>query len=211
MKTKFHIIIKLIVVSVLLISCNGQKKEAIKPINNTIVIKELDSVYLNKIKELGKKDQKIQLIENDTVVELSDNGDTYFESRRKNNENFEDRFSYNKITHLLVATGTVFYDLPIGIHKIYNEKGELVREINYDENFSFSIYDLIEKIKITHQIDLNNSTKIKKISRIFDEALNKYAYTILYKDDENEKMKVLVVDGQTGEILNDSILIINKL
>jgi alpha-N-acetylglucosamine transferase len=73
-------------VFILLIGCHGQKKEKIKSINSTIVMKKLDSNYLNKIKEINKENEKIQFTENDTVIELTDGGDFFFETKRKNNE-----------------------------------------------------------------------------------------------------------------------------
>jgi hypothetical protein len=51
-----------------------------KPLKYTIVIKKLDNGYLDTIKSIGKKNQEIQLIENDSVIELIDEGDVYLES-----------------------------------------------------------------------------------------------------------------------------------
>lgn len=197
------------VICALIISCNGQKKEAIKPINNTIVMKKIDINYLNKIKEIHKKYEKITLTENDTVIELADREGTFFERRRKNNEKLEKRFSYCKNSHLLLAEGTYFYNFPIGIHKEYNKKGELIRERNNDENFPFSVNALIEKIKVTHKIDLNDTTKVSIISRNFDKSFNKYVYDIHYKENINESPKYIAVDGETGEILGEGIVKIN--
>lgn len=210
MKTK----IIMIIICALLLSCNRQNKEEIKPINNKIVMKKLDTNYLNKIIDIGKKNEKIQLVENDSVVQLEDNGDYYYERRQKNNEKLKKSFVYNKTTHLIVANGTLFNDLPIGIHRIYNEKGELIREINYDENYSFSVYDLIEKIKVTHQFDLNNAKVQSYVSRDFDKSRNIYIYMIAYEKDENKVLKngqskYIAVDGQTGEIVSEGITKIN--
>jgi hypothetical protein len=210
MKTK----IIMSVICALLISCNGQKKEAIKPINNTIVMKKIDTNYLNKIKEIGKKNQKIQLVENDSVVELVDEGDIYFESRRKNNEFIYNFFSYDKKNHLIFASGTIFHNIPIGIFRRYNEKGELIEEINRDKNYPFSVYDLIEKIKVTHKIDLNNASGQSYVSREFDKVRNIYIYMIAYENDKNKVLqngqsKYISVNGQTGEIVSEGIAKIN--
>jgi hypothetical protein len=195
------------IVCTFLMACNGQKKENVnKPINNKIVMKKLDNSYLNKIKGIK---EKIQFNENDTVIELADREGTFFERRRKNNEKLEKRFSYCKNSHLLLAEGIYFYNFPIGIHKEYNKKGELIRERNNDENFPFSVNALIEKIKVTHKIDLNDTTKVSIISRNFDKSFNKYVYDIHYKENINDSPKYIAVDGETGEIVSEGILKIN--
>lgn len=183
-----------------LMGCNTYKKEnGIKPINGKIVMKKLDNNYFKKIK---KENQKIQFNENDSIIELENNDDYFFERRQRNNEKLKKSFVYNKTTHILVATGTLLNDLPIGIHKIYNEKGELVREINYDKNFPFSVYDLIAKIKTTHQIDLNDGENSISVSRDIDKETGKHIYVIFY-DKKPGSYKYITVDGVTGQILSE--------
>jgi len=201
MKTQHLKIVKFIIASFFLISCNAQKKQnGMKPINRKIFIKKLDNNYLKKI---NKENQKIQFTETDSIIELEDNGDYYFERRQKNNEKIKKSFVYNKNTHLLVATGTLLYDLPIGVHKIYNKKGELIREINYDKNFPFSIYDLIAKIKTTHQIDLNDIKENISVMRDIDKETKKNIYVIFYNKKNDGSYKYITVDGTTGQILSE--------
>lgn len=191
----------MIMLCAFLMGCNIYKKEnGIKPINGKIVMKKLDNNYLKKIK---KENQKIQLTENDSIIELEDNGDYYYERRQKNNEKLKKGFVYNKVTHLLVATGTLLDKLPIGIHKIYNEKGELIREINYDENFPFSVYDLIAKIKTTYQIDLNDIENDVSVGKLIDKETGKHIYVIYYDKSDNGSYKYITVDGATGQILSE--------
>lgn len=205
MKNQQFKILPLIVYCLLLMGCNGQKKENdSQPIGNVIVIKKLDSSYLDTIKAISRKDQKIQLIEKDSVVELTDQGDTYLERRRKNNESIYNYFVYDKKNHLMTISGTSFYDIPIGIFRRYNEYGETVEEVNRDKNYAFSVYDLIEKIKVTHQIDLNTTAKITDIEKAFDNSANKYFYMIRYKD-EKGTTKFISIDGQTGKILAEGV------
>lgn len=201
MKTQFHIIVKFIIVCVLLMSCNVHKKEnGIKPINGKIVIKKFDNNYVKKIK---KENQKIQLSENDSIIELEDSGDYYFERRKKSNEKLKKVFVYNKITHLLLSEGTLLDKLPIGIHKNYNEKGELIREINFDENFPFSVYDLIAKIKTTYQIDLNDIENDVSVGKLIDKETGKRIYVIYYDKSDDGSYKYITAAGATGQILSE--------
>lgn len=183
--------------------CNGHKKDNVAiPAIHKIVIKKLDSTYFNKIN--GKKGT-IQFAENDSVIELEDYKGVFLEHRRKNKEKLEKRFSYDKKTNLMISSGPYFYEIPIGFHQKYNEKGEVVEEKNQDKNFPFSVYDLIQKIKKTHHIDLNDTTRVIAVSRNFSESSNRHIYAIVYKNGEGEK-KAMSIDGQTGEILYDGPL-----
>lgn len=210
---KARIVISLI--CIFLLSCNGLKKEEIKSVSNTVVTKKIKSNYLRKINEVNTKYKKIKIIENDSIIELLENGDSYLESRKKKNELICNRFAYNKKNNLLLESGNYFHDIPIGFLKKYDEKGRLIEEINKDKNYTFSIYDLIEKIKSSHQIDLNNDTEQNRVYRDFDKSINKYIYVITYEKDKNKalqngKSKFISVDGQTGKILSEGITEIGR-
>lgn len=191
---------------IFLISCNGQKKYDAKPINEKIIIKKLDNASLNKILKINKKYQNIIFTNKDTIVELVDNDDYFLESKSKKGESIFNRIAYDKKSHLMIASGAVFIKIKIGIHRKYNEKGQIISEINYDDNYPFSIYELIEKIKLTHKIDLNDTSKIRAVEREFDESFNKFIYAIRYKNNENEPLKYIVVDAKTGVILKEGIV-----
>lgn len=206
MKTK----IVLSLICVFLITCNGLKKEEVKSVNNSVATKKINSNYIKKINEINIKDKKIQIIENDSIIELWDYGDTYVESRRKRNEMICKKFAYNKQNNLLIESVTHFHDIPIGVLRKYDEKSRLIEEINKDKNYTFSIYDLIKKIKSTHQIDLNNDREQNSVDRDFDKSINRYIYIITYEKDKNKafqngKAKYIIVDGQTGKILSEGI------
>ncbi|WP_281336657.1 hypothetical protein [Flavobacterium eburneipallidum] len=201
MKTKIIIIL----ICALLISCNRQKKEnVIKPIKNLIIMKKLDDIYLNKIQEINQKNQKIQFDENDSIVELVDNGNTYIETRRKKNHAIYNYFTYDKNNYLMITSGTQFYTISIDISRRYNEKGQIEEEKNWEENFPFSVYDLITKIKTTNQLDLNSEKKDLLINRGLDKETDSYIYLIRYNISKYDgSYKYIKVDGATGEILSE--------
>jgi hypothetical protein len=104
----------------------------------------------------------------------------------------------------MVTSGTRFYDSSIDIFRRYNEKGEIIEEINRNENFSFSVYDLIEKIKITHKINLNDGELDRHVFRGIDKEINKPIYKIKYDINKNDgTYKYITVDGETGQILSE--------
>ncbi|PKF75989.1 hypothetical protein CW752_01370 [Chryseobacterium sp. PMSZPI] len=48
----------------------------------------------------------------------------------------------------------IFYSFPVGIFKEYDESGKLIREVNNDTPYKFSIDDLINKIKKEYDVDI---------------------------------------------------------
>jgi len=190
------------IISILLLSCNGQSEKIEKPTKNIVVIKKLKDNYLNKIK-WKNQNGKTKFVEGDSIIELTNRNDIFLETKRKVNDSTYHFFAYDKKTNLMIASGQYFYKIPTGVFKRYNENGELIETINRDRNFSFSITELIDKIKTTYQIDLNCTTKVKTISRQFDKSNNRYQYMIIYKNNKNEKLKCLTIDGKTGKILGD--------
>nr|WP_294781830.1 hypothetical protein [uncultured Flavobacterium sp.] len=204
MKTK----IALSFIYLFILSCNGLKKEEIKSSNNIVVATKINDDYIKKINKTNIKNKKIQIIENDSIIELWDNGSNYLESKKKTNEMICNKFAYNKQNNLLIESATYFHDIPIGILKKYDDKGRLIEQINKDKNYTFSIYDLIKKIKSTHQIDLNNDKEQNRVDRDFDKSIKKYIYVITYEKDKNKafqngKAKYISIDGQTGKVLSE--------
>lgn len=197
MKTKI-----LTIIFISLIGCNQSKNE-IKQIKKITVMKKIDSTYLKKIKEFNTQNEKLQLTQNDTIIELKDQGKTYFESKRKKDESFSNYTIYDKKNSMMIKSGTHFYNCPVGIYKKYNEKGELIEEINRDENFTFSIYSLIEKIKKTYDINLNDGKQSRSINRGIDDQTGKLIYKIKYDINAIDgNFKYLIIDAKNGEIIS---------
>lgn len=201
--------IKLInsILCVFLLSCNGQRKEINSPLYNKIFIKKINKNYLGGIRKIDKKNQKIQFVENDSVVEFTNEGTYFIETRRKKNEEIFNFFSYRKKDSSMFASGTIFHDIPIGFFRRYNEKGKLIEEINRDENYSFSVYELIEKMKIEYQIDLNNVAQQVYVYRDFNKRLQEYVYIIRFYDKTiiNSQLRYIMVDAKTGNTVGEGI------
>ncbi|UFH35062.1 hypothetical protein [Flavobacterium acetivorans] len=180
------------------------KENKIKQIKKMTVMKKIDNNYLKKIKEIDTENEKIQFIKNDTFIELKDQGETYFESKRKSSESISNFIIYDKKNNLMIKSGTYFYNSPIGIYRKYNEKGEILEEINKDEGFSFSVYDLIEKIKLTHNVNLNDGKLDRSVHRGVDNKSGKLIHEINYDINVNKgDFKYIKIDAKTGEILSE--------
>lgn len=188
-----------------LLSCNQSKKENMNiPINNTIIMKKINTDYLSKIKNNNLINEKIQFVENDSNVILIDYGDRYFEGKRRCDESITNYFIYNKINNQMISSGTYFYNSPIDIYRKYNEKGEVIQETDKNKDFPFSVYDLIEKIKITNKINLNDGKTDRSVNRGIDGETGRPTYTIQFDINTVEgHLNYITVDGKTGEILSE--------
>jgi hypothetical protein len=192
---------------VVLISCNGQKKENPNILKEKKVMKKFDIEEFKKKTNLNDSNKQYEYIKNDSVFKLMENKNTFYEESKKVNEKIKNVANYDKQDFHIINSAKYFYRIPIGKSQFYNEEGQVVNEIDNDLHYPFSIYDLIDKIKTTHNIDLNTSTKARGVDRLFDETFNKYIYSVNYKN-ENEPTKYIIVDAQTGEILKEGILTI---
>jgi hypothetical protein len=193
---------KFLIVSafILFISCKDKKENENLAVSNIVVVKKIKSDYLNKIRTAHVFNEKIHFAEADTIVELIDQTDRYIETRRRKAESIYDFFVYDKRNNLMIASGTKLYRVGINIFRKYNKNGRVIEERDTNKGFTFSVYDLINKIKKTHNIDLNDGKENRSVLRGFDDKLNKLVYNIRY-DQNNVLYKYITVDGTTGAIL----------
>ena len=109
---------------------------------------------------------------------------------------------YNAKTKALYAIGVDFYQFPIRIDKDYDENGKIVKEIDNDKPYPFSMEQLIEKIKKEYNVNLEQKTPGTWANRSIPEELKKPVYEVhlAYKDHELKRQYVLI-DGTTGKTL----------
>lgn len=104
-----------------------------------------------------------------------------------------------------------FYDILIGINKEFDENGKLIREIDYDKPYIFTLKDVITKVKKEYDLDLEDKTQGCSLERFESYELNdKPLYGVYLRNDEDtSKMKYIAIDGITGETLFKDYLILN--
>jgi hypothetical protein len=204
----------------ILICCNGngqkkginQKKtdhkiKIMKKLDHKIrIMKKLDIKKFEKY----KSGNKFEYTENDTVYTLASTGNDneYCQSIKAINKNFKDIFIYDKSTLNLKREGLIFLKMPIGIHVFYDEKGKVNKQIDFDEGFTFTIDDLILKMKKNFNIDISQELKGLEISRGINQENSIPSYNIFIRlDNILSKNRHIEVDGRTGEIISDKIVI----
>lgn len=72
---------------------------------------------------------------------------------RKPNSPYKTIKTYHKNSSLK-SINKIFYSFPVGTFKEYDESGKLIREVNNDTAYKFSIDDLINKIKKEYDVDI---------------------------------------------------------
>lgn len=162
----------------------------------------------NEVKKFNKakygelnENNNLKYTENDTIYEIREESSYFLELKRSVGNRLIKYYSYHKSNLSLREEGQSFSEMPIGIRKVYDDKGIMIKEINYEENYSFSVTDLIAKLKREKQIDLNEEKYI--VMRHLEKG--KPYYFIRYPFNEIS-FKYIKIDGSSGEIVFDKFL-----
>ena len=157
---------------------------------------EVDTQYvpIEDVQYFKKGDRRIQLLYDYNVHEVqireSDTITPYIRWA-----------TYNLETELQIIVGQAFFSIHYGIWRFYSKIGKLEREINEDENYKFSIRQLIEKVKKEYHINLELKEERGYVSR-FNKNGKYYYHLILFpKDIYDEPTQHIMIDGQTGKNL----------
>ena len=128
--------------------------------------------------------------------------------------------NYDRETKQQILIGQKFYSINFGIWKYYDKNGTLIIENNEDNNYRFSIKDIIEKVKKQFNIDLEKKIRYIDLDRwrstgslfymnllpsekkSFKEEFY-YDLSIPSFDSNNNLINMIhyIIDGQTGETL----------
>lgn len=158
------------------------------------------SKYENNIPEINKA---LKSFKKDTVYELYDNGSNFKEITILKDQIIKKAKYYDKQKLRLISETNLFFNCPVGIYKFYNEKGKLIKQINSDKNYPFSIYDLTDKLRTDYKIDVLTDKAIISITR--SESIDgNYKYFVLYYLN-HLKYRSIIIDGTTGKVLEDKI------
>ena len=117
---------------------------------------------------------------------------------------YEQILVYSPKTKICIASYKEFYKNIIGFLTEYNEIGKLIKEIDYDKPYKFSIEDLIKKMKDDYKVDLLDVKHVISLYRYEEKKeLNIPLYEIWYNYDDLNRNNVecYLINGTTGETL----------
>jgi hypothetical protein len=140
--------------------------------------------------------KEIQIYQDDKIISVQENiKDSPFKSQKL----------YSKKTLILTREQTQFYNFCIGITKIYDENGKLTKTINCDEKYSFTIKQLIEKLKKDYKIDFSTRKgNGRGIERNYINGKDCYNIIINLGTSSKSETKNIVIDGNNGEVISES-------
>ncbi|KUJ60507.1 hypothetical protein AR687_17190 [Flavobacteriaceae bacterium CRH] len=152
----------------------------------------------------------------ETGLLILENGDETYYLKGANNQGYIERiekkntpFTIVKVFHenrSLLTKGEEFYSFRIGSYKEYDDIGNLTKEINYDQDYKFSIYDLAKKMKEEYKIDILKKSPWFKVMRDKIDSVVIYKIMIYINENKYSNTKNFNIDGTTGKIISEKIL-----
>jgi hypothetical protein len=192
--------IPLIILFLIINGCNGQEK------NNNLKNDKMTHFDISQYKNweidadysssdshrfLKKRDERVEIYFHSSGIQI----------RLKSvNHPYEKIYGYSNTTKSLIEQGTEFYKIPIGKNIQYDEKGDVIKEIDYEKPYKFSIKDLIEKIKKEYGVDLEDRREGASAGRRGKDGVFYYEVNLQSKT-EPLKRDYILIDGNTGETL----------
>lgn len=101
--------------------------------------------------------------------------------------------------------------MPVGVHREFDKDGNIIKSINYDEIFTFTLDDLAIKVKKLLDIDIYKDKNFGIGRQI--ENLSQPYYKIYIKVDgggSRSNMRTIDIDGKTGKVIYDGVSIYRK-
>ncbi len=102
-----------------------------------------------------------------------------------------------------------FLDRPVGIHKEYSDKGDLLKEVDYDkmtrDRGYVSILEVAKNMRKDFNINIENESEILRIEVVNDENLNKVVYKIVCppKYTGSGQLRGFIYDAITGKFIQE--------
>lgn len=157
---------------------------------------EIDTAYSSSEndKYFKKGDERVRVIIINKVIQVE---------RTNINTPYKEIKAFSSATKKLEGKGISFYDFPIGKSFSYDSIGNLIKEINWDEHYKFSLKELIDKVKREYFIDLEDKKLGNTVGRFVYEKLNSHPFyeVNLQSKEHNLKMDYILIDGIGGEVL----------
>lgn len=194
MKININIIITFI------ICCSSCKSQ----INNNL--KKTNPMEKFNIDSFNLKKNNNEFVEtkNDTLTRLAEFNDGYFKYTNRIDNPFQDRKVFFKDNQNIKIQATYFYDIPIGIYKIFDKNGNVLEEKNFDIVYNFSTAQLITKMTNEFNVDLLN-TKNKGVSLIAEDNKPVYLISLLLGSNPKGDTREVKIDAMNGQLISDEI------
>jgi hypothetical protein len=189
-------------------SCRSQDPDSTGKTNTSISMEKFDIITFNENKIDGEysfeqdNGNEVRQMENPQSSE-------YVEEVSDRETPFTTVSVYYMDNGSIKVSGKKFYLMPIGKWQYYSLEGELEKEVDWDEDYKFSIYDLANSL-------MENNINIMSRQRGLDVQRSDVAgprYIVLYPVDVKVRpydYYNLVIDGITGEEIEKKIISVRR-
>ena len=141
-------------------------------------------------------------LSNGTQVRQIKESDGYTVEMRPVNSAYVYSSGYNKKGEITI-TGVRFYGNGVKKWIYFNDKQQIIKEIDNDQPYPFTIEALAKLLKDNYDIDLYDKNQILVMQRYMDNLnMHKPVYVVYaYQKKETGKLDGLLIDGETGKVL----------
>jgi hypothetical protein len=167
--------------------------------------KKIELADEKPFKEVDLADEKAFITEDGDLITLHEYKDSYQQELIRADGSIKQSKIFDKETLNLKKEGEFFYGFAIGIHKTYDENGELLEEINHDLPYSFSLEDVRQKILAEFGKDIMDAEQRVKVSRSTNPAPH-YVVIIPLTSLPKGDSRAIRLNGETGEIEADYVM-----
>ncbi len=189
-------------------NCKSQNNEQQISTQKKDTMDYFDNSKYDKLSIDSKNNYKILPNGDYVTIDISNN-QTILKILKRNTP-FKDYFEY--YNDKIKVKSFLFYAFQYGIRKEYDDNGKLIKEINFEKDYKFSIENVCELIKKEYGIDLMKNTsntdtirydcnRIKK--EIFKGDIRYCYFVSIAYNTEGGASKLIAIDGTTGKILYD--------
>ena len=196
-------IILVIIILFFLSDCRAQKENG--PSSNL----KSDTMEIFNVREFQQHQE-----DGEYVFNLPDGSEVYQIEDKDSSEYFEEIHQPDKPFTLvrtyymnngnLKSKGEKFYNFPIGTWHYYDERSNLIKEINWEKSFVFSIADLYRKMK-EYQIDIMNTESGVNVARS-EEPSPYYRISSPVEEGNYMDLRIIKIDGVNGKTILDTIV-----
>ena len=145
-------------------------------------------------------------------MQKSEDMDYYYFRTTLPHSPYATKYTYFKNPLQLKREYNTFYSASTGILKEYDKQGNLIKEINLDAGFGFSLQNVIGIMQADYQIDLLHLPKdqYRDLERSLATSNTPPTYTIAFDDVASKRRREVVLNGNTGELISDNLMFLVK-
>lgn len=151
-----------------------------------------------------------QFTKGDTLISLSVMDEFYLEEKRALNDSLVViRNVYDKYDRSLVGSASMIYNkaapIYLGVAKKYDSNGNLVKQHDFEKGFTYSVVDLIKKVKSDCNMQIDTIHKTYHIDRDYDNKV--YHIKFYKKNDYGDRAPFQIIfNGTTGEYITEGFV-----